>query len=90
MGTEIPLDKDPNGVIIREMNITNDKTYNSSIVSGSLLMEESRKIADLLLKKIDADQWYQAIVVENLLQKRSPVTARKQARLIKKPPDPHG
>ncbi|WP_319575790.1 DUF1819 family protein [uncultured Desulfobacter sp.] len=65
------------------MNITNDKTYNSSIVSGSLLMEESRKIADLLLKKIDADQWYQAIVVENLLQKRSPVTARKQARLIK-------
>lgn len=68
---------------IRKMNITNDKTYNSSIVSGSLLMEESRKIADLLLKKIDADQWYQAIVVENLLQKRSPVTAKKQARLIK-------
>ena len=54
MGTEIPLDKDPNGVIIREMNITNDKTYNSSIVSGSLLMEESRKIADLLLN-IDRD-----------------------------------
>ncbi|WP_462269042.1 DUF1819 family protein [Desulfobacter sp.] len=65
------------------MKITNDKTYNSSIISGSLLMEESRKIADLLLKKIDADQWYQAVVVENLLQKRSPVTAGKQARLIK-------
>jgi len=68
---------------IRGMNITNDQTYNSSIVSGSLLMEESRKIADLLLQKIDSDQWYQSIVVENLLQKRSPVTARKQAQLIK-------
>jgi len=68
------------------MKIANNKTYtiyNSSIVSGSLLMEESRKIADLLLKNIDADQWYQAVVVENLLQKRSPVTAGKQARLIK-------
>lgn len=46
-------------------------------------MEESRKIADLLLKNINSDQWYQAIVVENILQKRSPVTAKKQARLIK-------
>lgn len=65
------------------MNFNNDKTYNSSIVSGSLLMEESRKIADLLLKNIDSDQWYQTIVIENILQKRSPVTARKQSRLIK-------
>ncbi len=79
-------DRDSNGVItlkMRKMNITNDKTYNSSIISGSLLMEESRKIADLLLKNIDSDQWYQAIVVENILQKRSPATAKKQARLIK-------
>lgn len=65
------------------MDSINDKKYNSSIVSGSLLMEESRKIADLLLKNIDSAQWYQAIVVENILQKRSPVTAKKQARLIK-------
>jgi hypothetical protein len=75
----IPRDRDPNGV----MNITNDKIYNSSIISGSLLMEESRNIADLLLKKVDSDQWYQAIVVKNILQKRSPVTAKKQANLIK-------
>ena len=69
------------------MNITNDKIYNSSIISGSLLMEESRNIADLLLKKVGSDQWYQAIVVENILQKRSPVTAKK---FNKKPPCPHG
>lgn len=65
------------------MDSINDKKYNSSIVSGSLLIEESRKIADLLLKDINSDQWYQAIVVDNILQKRSPVTAKKQARLIK-------
>lgn len=86
MNVTKPCDRDSNGIITlknRKMNNTNDKKYNSSIVSGSLLMEESRKIADLLLENIDSDQWYQAIVVENILQKRSPVTAKKQARLIK-------
>jgi len=63
--------------------ITENKTYNSTIVSGSLLMDESRKIADLLLRNADSNQWYQSIVIENILQKRSPVTAKKQARLIK-------
>ncbi len=68
---------------IRIMDITENKTYNSSIVYGSLLMAESRKIADLLLRNADSDQWHHAIVIENILQKRSTETAKKQARLIK-------
>ena len=68
---------------IRIMDKTENKTYNSSIVSGSLLMAESRKVADLLLRNADSDQWHHAIVIENILQKRSPETAKKQGHLIK-------
>ena len=58
-------------------------TYNGEIVAGSLLIRESQKIARLLLKNADSEAWHQAIVVENILQKRSPVAAKRQARLIK-------
>ncbi|MEA3222976.1 MAG: DUF1819 family protein, partial [Thermodesulfobacteriota bacterium] len=42
------------------------------------------KITKLLLDKVDKEQWQQAIEIENILQKRSPVAAKRQARLIKK------
>ena len=58
-------------------------TYNGEIVAGSLLINESRKIAHLLLNDADAEAWHQALVIENVLQKRSPVAAKRQARLIK-------
>ena len=57
--------------------------FNGEIVAGSLLIRESREIARLLLKNPDQDRWHQAIVVDNILQKRSPVAAKRQARLIK-------
>ncbi len=61
----------------------NTVTYNGEIVAGSLLINESRKIARLLLNNADSETWHQAIVIENILQKRSPVAAKRQARLIK-------
>ncbi len=61
----------------------NTVTYNGEIVAGSLLINESRKIARLLLNNADSEAWHQAIVIDNILQKRSPVTAKRQARLIK-------
>ena len=61
----------------------NTVTYNGEIVAGSLLINESRKIARLLLNNADAEAWHQAIVIENVLQKRSPVAAKRQAKLIK-------
>lgn len=57
--------------------------YSGDIVAGSLLVSESRKIAGLLLDKVDEKGWHQAIVIDNLLQKRSPVAAKRQARLIR-------
>ncbi|MBC2711236.1 MAG: DUF1819 family protein [Desulfosarcina sp.] len=63
----------------------NDKitAYKGDIVAGSLLIVESRIISELLLDKVSEDGWHQAIVIDNLLQKRSPVAAKRQARLIK-------
>jgi len=61
----------------------NTVTYNGEIVAGSLLINESRKIASLLLNNADSKAWHQAIVIENVLQKRSPVAAKLHARLIK-------
>ena len=57
--------------------------YNGEIVAGSLLTMESRKIARLLLDNANPDAWHQAIVIDNILQKRSPATAKRQAKLIK-------
>ncbi|MCK9175772.1 MAG: DUF1819 family protein, partial [Desulforhopalus sp.] len=59
------------------------KLYNGEIVAGSLLIPESRKIAGLLLQKVSAEEWYNAVVIENVLQKRSPSSAQRQAVLIR-------
>ncbi len=45
---------------------------------------ESKRIAALLLTKPDADTWKKAIEVENILQKDTAGTAKRQAKLIKK------
>ncbi len=66
------------------MKKANSKIYKGDITCGSLLVRESRIIADLLLDKADDRAWHQAIVIDNVLQKRSPETAKRQTRLIKK------
>ena len=58
--------------------------YNSDLIGGSLLVRESRVIAELLLANADDADWKQAIQVENRLQKRSPATAKRQANALRK------
>ena len=65
------------------MQKTHTPKYNGEIVAGSLLTMESRKIARPLLDNANPDTWHQAIVIDNILQKRSPATAKRQAKLIK-------
>lgn len=57
--------------------------YSGDIVAGSLMIRESRIIARMLLNGAEKKTWRQAIVVDNVLQKKSPKTAYRQARLIK-------
>ncbi len=57
--------------------------YRADIAGGSLKVYESRIIADMLLKKLPPSDWRRAIEVENVLQKTSVGTAKRQASLIK-------
>lgn len=59
-------------------------TYNSDLVGGSLMVRESRIIAELLLEKVSRATWDQAILVDNSLQKRSTASARRNAQAIRK------
>lgn len=44
--------------------------YDSDLIGGSLMVRESRLIADLLLREATPEQWHQAIQIDNILQKR--------------------
>jgi hypothetical protein len=57
--------------------------YRADITAGSLKVAESRIIADLLLRGLDATEWQQAIIEQNLLQARTAETAKRLARLIR-------
>ena len=57
--------------------------YNAEISAGSLMLPESRRVARLLLTHPTKEQWFEALKVDNILQKKSPATARRQARLIR-------
>lgn len=57
--------------------------YRADITAGALKLPESRIIADLLLRGVDAEGWKNAIVTKNVLQARSPGTARRLTKLIR-------
>lgn len=48
------------------------------------MLSESRKIAALLLTHPSDAEWEHALKIENILQKKTPSTAFRQARLIQK------
>ncbi|MDH0837194.1 DUF1819 family protein, partial [Acinetobacter johnsonii] len=51
--------------------------YDSDLIGGSLMVRESRLIADLLLREATPEQWHQAIQIDNILQKRTPASAQR-------------
>ncbi len=59
------------------------RIYNAEISAGSLMLNESRIIAQLLLEQPDEEAWHKAIIVDNVLQKKAPASAKRQARLIR-------
>jgi len=58
--------------------------YNAEISAGSLMPLESRRIAVFLLTHPDDNAWRQALIDDNILQKKAPGTAVRQASLIRK------
>lgn len=64
-------------------NYSGKKVYSGDLVAGSLLVLESRQVAQLLLDGGGKAEWDESILTENVLQKRSPASAKRQARLIR-------
>ncbi|MDF4339636.1 DUF1819 family protein [Vibrio parahaemolyticus] len=64
--------------------MTEYKKYLGDLIGGSLMIKESQLIADLLLTQPSKEQWDDAIVNQNILQKRSPASAKRNAATIKK------
>ena len=65
------------------MTVATDMRYRADITAGSLKIPESRIIADLLLRDIDDAGWNRALIDENVLQARSPMTAKRLRGLIR-------
>lgn len=68
----------------------NAKNYLADLTAGGLLLAESRPVAQLLLHECNEIKWHQEIVDRNLLQKKSPQTALRYARTIKRRIEPLG
>jgi hypothetical protein len=57
--------------------------YKADLTAGSLKLRESRVISDLLLRQTDPAGWRQAIVERNVLQARSPASAKRLTTLVR-------
>ncbi|EAS50784.1 conserved hypothetical protein [Aurantimonas manganoxydans SI85-9A1] len=57
--------------------------YKADIAGGALMLPESRRVARLLIDGVGKEEWRRKIEQENILQKRSPSTAIRQANLIR-------
>jgi hypothetical protein len=57
--------------------------YRGDIIAGALMLPESRVVADLLLRHVNAAEWQEAIDTRNVLKSRRRETAIRIARLIR-------
>ena len=64
------------------------KDYLGDIIGGSIMLRESRLIAQLLLRSPDRAEWEHAIVDDNILQKGSMHSARRMASTMRKRLEP--
>ena len=64
--------------------VNNYKAYLGDLIGGSLMIRESQIVAELLLKKPSKEEWTDIIVNQNVLQKRSDASAKRNAATIKK------
>ncbi|MEZ8194739.1 hypothetical protein BCT61_05540 [Vibrio breoganii] len=64
--------------------MSDHKRYLGDLIGGSLMLRESQILAGLMLKDPTPSEWNEAIVDENILQKPSAASAKRNASTIKK------
>ena len=57
--------------------------YKANLTAGGLLVSESRKVADLMIRNVSGSDWKDAIQNQNILQTRSAASAIRKANLIR-------
>ncbi|MEE4244784.1 MAG: DUF1819 family protein [Kangiellaceae bacterium] len=70
--------------VAKVIDISSAKDYLGDLIGGSLMIKESQIIAELMLKQPTSEEWQDAIVNQNILQKRSDASAKRNAATIKK------
>lgn len=51
--------------------------YTANLTAGALLVPESRKIADLMIRQVSAEEWKAAIEQQNILQKLNVASSKR-------------
>lgn len=62
----------------------NYKHYLGDLIGGSLMLREGQLVADLMLSKPSVDEWKEQIVNQNILQKNSDASAKRNGSTLKK------
>jgi hypothetical protein len=70
--------------LIPQASLKNHKASLGELIGGSVMIRVGQIGAELLLKKPSQDEWFDAIVNQNILQKRSDASAKRNASTIKK------
>jgi hypothetical protein len=60
-----------------------ESIYKANITAGALLVPESRKIADLMLRNVSPQEWKEAVEQKNILQKLSVSSSKRVASHIR-------
>lgn len=72
------------------VEINKAKQYIRDLTGGSLLVAESRLVAETLLQSMPEPEWNRLFIEDNLLKKRSQHTAIRYARAIRRRLEPLG
>jgi hypothetical protein len=72
-----------NNAVIEMVKYKMNSIYKANMTAGSLLVPESRKIADLMLRNVSTQEWKDAIEQKNILQKLSVSSSKRVAAHIR-------
>jgi len=76
--------------LTRDLELNKAKQYIRDLTSGSLLIAESRLVAEALLLELSAAEWNRLFIEENILRKRSRHTAIRYASSVRRRLEPLG
>lgn len=75
---------------MNKVELNQAKQHIRDLTGGSLLVAESRVVAETLLQSLSDAEWNHLFIEENILKKKSPHTAIRYARAIRRRLEPLG